>query len=483
MAITKALYLNWLTCPTLAWFDANLEQPELTEAQKFRMKQGIEVGERARRLFSGGVLVDTPDFTSACKQTQTQLKQASVIFEAAFAYDGFAARADVLVKEKAGWRLIEVKSSLHKDNSFDDDHINDLAYTAAILTNSGITISGIELMRISPQWRLGDRDEALLKRVSVEKLVRPKIKEIEDTFLLMHADVSSSVRPNAKMCRACSKCRYFEEHCMGKTLKHPITQIPRLSRKQIAELVSAGTVSIESLPVDYPLTPLQKRVVNAVRNKKPDLDAKALKSTLKKIIFPAFYLDFEAFMLAVPVWSGIAPHQAVVTQYSLHVCDRPGNIIEHHDYISEAHGDHRRNLTKHLLDKLGEEGSIVVYSSYEKTMLNGLASAFPEVKERIDACIARLYDLEGPFKESYCHPDFGGKTSIKKTLEVMIPEMSYSSLAIRSGDEAIAMYGRLVGGDGTNEALKVIRKNLLEYCRQDTLAMVKLHEALVSMVE
>ena len=188
-------------------------------------------------------------------------------------------------------------------------------------------------------------------------------------------------------------------------------------------------------------------------------------------------------MTAIPVWSGVAPYQAIVTQYSLHVCDRPGSVVRHHDFISEPHNDHRKILIKHLLENLTEQGSIVVYSSYEKTMLNGLAAAFPELAERIRACITRLYDLEGPFKESFCHPDFGGKTSIKKTLQVMIPDMSYSSLAIRSGDEAVAMYGRLVSRDGSHEALKVIRENLLKYCRQDTLAMVKLHEALVGLVE
>ena len=57
------------------------------------------------------------------------------------------------------------------------------------------------------------------------------------------------------------------------------------------------------------------------------------------------------------------------------------------------------------------------------------------------------------------------------------PELDYGSLeGVHRGDEASAAFAGLA--DHTPEEIAVIRKNLLAYCRLDTLAMVKILDKL-----
>jgi len=57
--------------------------------------------------------------------------------------------------------------------------------------------------------------------------------------------------------------------------------------------------------------------------------------------------------------------------------------------------------------------------------------------------------------------------------------MSYEALKIADGGTAMAAFANLAKGKYKQEETKTIKQNLLHYCKQDTLAMVKLHARLV----
>lgn len=56
--------------------------------------------------------------------------------------------------------------------------------------------------------------------------------------------------------------------------------------------------------------------------------------------------------------------------------------------------------------------------------------------------------------------------------------MSYEGLEIGNGDNAMAVFAYMAMGRYSETEMKKIKANLLEYCGQDTLAMVKLHDRL-----
>ncbi len=65
-----------------------------------------------------------------------------------------------------------------------------------------------------------------------------------------------------------------------------------------------------------------------------------------------------------------------------------------------------------------------------------------------------------------------GCSSIKKVLPVLIPELSYDDLNIGEGGTASFTYAQLPNMDSETHAQKIT--DLLEYCKQDTWAMVRI---------
>ena len=64
----------------------------------------------------------------------------------------------------------------------------------------------------------------------------------------------------------------------------------------------------------------------------------------------------------------------------------------------------------------------------------------------------------------------------------MVPGMSYDGLVVGNGDAAIAAFASMARGQCSGDAVGPLRQALLDYCKLDTLAMVRLHEALMRCV-
>jgi hypothetical protein len=268
---------------------------------------------------------------------------------------------------------------------------------------------------------------------------------------------------------------------LEKGIEYPIVEIPRISDKKLTELTSLGVKDVRELPLDYELTPTQKGMVECVQSGEVKVNKNKLSKHLLNLSWPCYYLDFETAMSALPLWKGIQPFEQVLTQYSLHICHDLNKEPEHREYLAPTSHDARRELAERLISDLGSEGSIVVYSSFEKTQITALAKLFPDLASRLVFLCERLFDLEVVFKEAVSHPGFRGRTSIKVTLPTLVPEMSYKDLLIGGGDSAVAAFVRMVRGWCSAEEVTKLREALLTYCKQDTLAMVKLHRVVDQM--
>ena len=72
---------------------------------------------------------------------------------------------------------------------------------------------------------------------------------------------------------------------------------------------------------------------------------------------------------------------------------------------------------------------------------------------------------------------------MKSVLPALVPEFSYTGLAIHDGDTASVRFLEMLGTRRTSESPDTIARNLLEYCGLDTLAMVKIFEHLIGIVK
>ena len=188
-------------------------------------------------------------------------------------------------------------------------------------------------------------------------------------------------------------------------------------------------------------------------------------------------------MTIYPVYPNITTHSQVVTQYSLHkVCDNNFKQIQHFEYIADPKKDCRKQLIKNLINDLQTEGSIITYSDFERNIIANLVKLVPELSDKIHAIEERIVDMELIVRNNYYDKRFHGRTSIKKILPVMIENMNYDNLNIAEGGSASAHFAYMAMNMYTQEKEEQIKKELLRYCCQDTLALVKIHQFLINCV-
>ena len=109
--------------------------------------------------------------------------------------------------------------------------------------------------------------------------------------------------------------------------------------------------------------------------------------------------------------------------------------------------------------------------------MSRLAQWYPEYTESLQSIIDRLWDQLNIFRNFYIDYEFRGSNSLKDVLPVIVRSMSYDNLAVGDGTEAQVAWNemiRLKNGDEKNK----LNCNLKEYCGQDTLAMVEIHNVL-----
>lgn len=476
--IDKREFLAGLACRTQGWYVRQSANDSPTPGLAWRFYGGADIAERARSWLGDGRNLPRTPIDEAFKSTGEALADpASVLlYEASFRWNGLAARTDCIRRSERGWTLVEFKSGQSsKDGDVSSEYIDDIAYTAMVAIGAGLKVVGASLIVINRNFILGEGEAALLEQdVTAGVLARAS------EFTLLAKDILSAIagneRPQPNLKFACKDCQFFPEVCLGKDVPDPLFIIPRLSETRFAELQKYERVS--RLPPDVKLTETQKRVVDLIRSGKEHVNKDGLRA-LDSVVWPAYYLDFEAVMPYLPWFDGRPPYDAVPFQYSLHVRRSPDASFTHHEYLAPTAGDWRRELTERLLQDLGTTGSIIVYSSYEKTRLNGLAALFPDLVPKLALVVGRLFDLEQVFKNGYSSPAFLGKTSIKKVLPAMVPDLRYDRLEVNNGEDAAGVFALMRAGVYSVETHDVHRTQLLEYCKLDTLAMVRLHEAVL----
>jgi hypothetical protein len=195
-----------------------------------------------------------------------------------------------------------------------------------------------------------------------------------------------------------------------------------------------------------------------------------------------YFFDFETIMPGIPEFDDSKPYQQIPFQYSLHIQRTPGSELEHYKFLGDGINDPRPDLMRAMIRELGNTGNIICYNmTFERSRIKELAKLFPQYEKELLAINERVVDLMVPFaKRWYYHPNFKGSYSIKTVLPVLIPELRYSDLEIKEGGTASLVYSQLKGMDGDTAALK--RDHLLEYCKMDTLAMVKIFEFIKELV-
>lgn len=476
---------DWLTaqaCQAMAWHALRTERTAaLSEADRFRMEQGQEIGALARELYPEGILVTGQSGKSAAEVTQDLMADTcnETLFEATVRSNKFVAKADILRRERSGWHVMEVKSSFSDTGSL-DALVNDLAYTVLVFKRAGIPVVRASLVLLSRRFRFGQGSGQLFETVEATDDVMDILTQFDgDADTIMNA-LFSHEPPVAALVSACRDCSFFTNKCIGAGIAHTVLEIPGLHHKKLNRLSAEGIIDLSQVPEDLGLNDRQTRALEATLSGKVKVDS-VLRAALEATGWPRHYLDFETVATVMPLYGGHGCHQQVLTQFSIHYRDGLGATPRHTEYLADAVRDCQRELAEALIAALRPEGAIIVYSSFEQTRIKALRDAFPDLSGPLEDILSRLVDLLRIVTEYVYHPDFKGSYSIKKVLPVLVPDLSYKGLAIADGDAAITRFARMARGEITGTDIETTRRQLLAYCKLDTLAMLRLHETLHSI--
>ncbi|RMG41518.1 MAG: DUF2779 domain-containing protein [Methanobacteriota archaeon] len=197
-----------------------------------------------------------------------------------------------------------------------------------------------------------------------------------------------------------------------------------------------------------------------------------------------YYLDFETIMTAIPPFDGTWPYQQIPIQYSIHYQTESGGTVEHMEYLAPPKVDSRREIAEGLSKIIPDDACVVVYNkSFETRILRELADSFPEYADKMHKIIENIRDLIEPFRYFACYyPEMGNSASLKAVVPALIPDFSYDDLEVQDGDMAMDAYWQMCEAEDDAERER-IRQAMLEYCKRDTLVMVKLVEVLKEMVK
>jgi len=248
-------------------------------------------------------------------------------------------------------------------------------------------------------------------------------------------------------------------------------------------LYNAGYKTISEIPEENNLDKNANIHIQAHKSGEVLINKPEIETFLSKISYPLFFMDFETFMPAIPIYDTTKPYQHIPFQYSIHYKKSKDATLEHFYFLAEQGSDPRKAFLENLLKHIGNSGTILVYDVLmEKNVLNGLKNLYPEYAAHIDAVLSRFVDLIKPFQEkNYYHPAMKNSFSIKNILHALVPELSYTELSISSGSIAMTAFESLQTETDMFKIIEV-RDNLLKYCELDTLAMVKVLEILEKAV-
>jgi hypothetical protein len=89
-----------------------------------------------------------------------------------------------------------------------------------------------------------------------------------------------------------------------------------------------------------------------------------------------------------------------------------------------------------------------------------------------------LWDLLPVMRAHVYDMVFRGSCSLKSVAPGLVPEMSYDGMEVAEGNEAGLAWEKMVRAEAGSDERRKHRDDLLPYCKQDTLAMVRLLEVL-----
>ena len=345
------------------------------------------------------------------------------------------------------------------------------------------------------------------------KEMLPQLEEDAQTVIRRLNEMDATPVPLGKHCqRKDSRECLFTPICYGHVPQensvftylhaHHGFKEPSGEKHSLYDLLNEGYLSALDIPREW--LNRENNVIqrNVIESQVPYINYEKIRRAIDSLRYPIYHLDFETFPCPLPRFNGEKPYTQSLFQFSIHIEKEPGvcdKDKDNYSFLAETHDDLRLTLVENMLNVIkDDDGSILVYNqSFEKARLKEMALLYPQHAERLERMILRIVDLMDFVKGNekfykalgfdgdeakgivYYHNDLNGSYSIKKVLPVFT-NLKYDDLNIKNGTEALVAYANFPNMDRKTHEDTV--RNLIEYCKQDTWAMVEILEKLRDIV-
>ena len=432
-----------------------------------------------------GKLIDVNEigWSAAYEESEKWLQGTPApLFEAAIRIEGALALADVMLPEPGAdglrWHMIEVKSS----TGVKDYHRDDLAVQAYIATTAGIDLASASLAHVDNSFVYpgGGDYQGLLKEVDLTEDARAKVGDVATWVAEAQKVAALPDEPEIATGPQCSDpfdCP-FRHHCDRAlpTTDFPLSSLHRTTGRLRDEMAALGYTDLRDVPDDK-LSDVNRLIKRQSLSGKVWFDAEGAASDLAPHTGTAYFLDFETMSFGVPIWKGTRPYQQLPFQFSLHIV-APGGDIEHREFLDISGDDPGEAFSRALIDHCGTEGPVFVYNAGFE---NG---DHARTRQSLPRSLPRPPGHRRPGRRSPPHrkePLLPPRPTRKLEHQGSSPR-SLSRPQLRSprrGKGRQAAQGAFLEAmaeETTSERRQEIESQLLEYCKLDTFAMVRLWE-------
>ena len=274
------------------------------------------------------------------------------------------------------------------------------------------------------------------------------------------------------------------------------------------QLINEGYWKFDDVPTGWLVNENHKIQRDCFDNGTEHIDKEKMRFWLDKIEYPIYHFDFETFPCPLPRFKRETPYRQSVFEFSLHIARAPGVCDKQKDNFiflnAECYDDEREALVKAIVDhfEFNADGTLhgtmlAQNTSFERGRLKELAVIYPEYANKLLAICDKSADLidllktkkefyEPAFGEerakaiNYYHRDLSGSYSIKKTLPLLVPALTYKGMDVGNGVQAYITYLNYDSPEPTFGIMKTKSERqdaLRTYCQQDTWAMVEILRA------
>ena len=484
--LSKSQYCNAIQCPKMLWL--RKKRPDLfnnSVMDEHILATGNKVGDLAMGLFGPFTEVPHCDLSGMINETSRLIEAGETnIAEASFSYQGLFCSVDILRNlENGAMEIYEVKSS----TSIRDIYYFDVAYQNYVMTMLGYRVEKVCLVHINSEYVRGKELDIhqLFIIEDVTARARSMSAEVGRTIEFLEsylAEEEEPIQDLGEQCFSPYECGFWG-HCSEHLPTPNVFSVAGMQLKKKVEHYRRGLITFPELERAGNLNAKQhQQIEHEIHDLPPELDEKMICLFLGEIEYPLYFLDFESFQPAIPLYENSRPYEQIVFQYSLHYMEAEGTPLQHTEYLAWPGEDPRRKVAEQLCKDIPLGVTTVAYNmSFEKGRIKALAQLYPDLTEHLMDIYDNMLDLMQPFQKRwfYCR-NMQGSYSIKYVLPALFPddpELDYHNLkGVHNGAEASAVFEAMA--DMPKEQLLEYREHLLKYCGLDTLAMVKVWEKL-----